>query len=87
MIAEIGTSHRQRALNVVLPAWLERRREAQRTAGELADAQTDHTAALHDLAEAEEWLAHVTQCQSDPCLRCEALDGPVPSRGVLEECR
>lgn len=73
MIAEMGTSNRQRALDVVLPSWLDRRRDVKASKTALESAKEDHKAALHNLGEVEGLLGHVTQCQSDQCLRCEEL--------------
>jgi hypothetical protein len=73
MIAELGTTNRQRALDAVLPAWLAGRRDVKQAAAMLESAKEDHKAALHDLGEVEELLAHVTQCRSDDCLRCQEL--------------
>lgn len=73
MIAELGTSNRQRALDAVLPAWLGRRRDVKQSQAALDGAKEGHKAALHDLGEVEELLAHVTQCSNDSCLRCEEL--------------
>jgi hypothetical protein len=73
MIAELGTSNRQRALNAVLPAWLGRRRDVKLSAATLENAKADNKANLHELGEVEDLLAHVTQCRADDCLRCEEL--------------
>lgn len=73
MIAELGTSNRPRALDAVLPAWLDRRRDVKQSAATLESAKEDHKANLHELGEVEDLLAHVTQCRADDCLRCEEL--------------
>ena len=74
MTMETSSSERRRkAMDTLMPSWLEARTEAARAAGALAVAKERHKARLSDLAQVEGQMEHVADCHWEECLRCEEL--------------